>query len=549
MKADLTRSSFDPLKRFSRVLMQQGRVQLDADWNEQADILLHMLRRLVADAFPNGGGSGFALAPLALTTVPADDLAISPGTFYAGGFLCELDATPVAVTKVDGKAVTVAAWTADGVAFAAGQYVEIIDVATGTSETLATATIAAVDYSTMTVTLDTALKPKKNAQLVARRIVTYKSQPYLPAPPALARGDYQVYIDVWERVVTTLQDDTIREVALNGPDTALRTQVVWQIKTTAAPARAMRIGMTNLSLQDSVGAAAGTTEKINGGTTQFERAAVCLTPQALANLFQPATAGTLRARAQPGVVTDDPCTISPDSAYRGENQLYRVEIHTSGEHGTPSFMWSRENGSVALPVVRIATGSGTTTVTLGSLGRDERFGLAEGDWVELEDDRSVLSGTVAPLLQIASIDRQAMTVTLKGTAALSADASLHPLLRRWDHKAGDPAAGGSTVGADGALPIVNDTWLDLEDGVQVQFPASDGATYRSGDYWLIPARVATGEVVWPQESGPDAHGKTIVNPLAKPPDGVVHAYASLGIVTIADNAAPVVTRCEKVDRP
>ena len=49
MKADLTRVTFDPLKQFSSVLMQQGRVQLDADWNEQSAILTHHLRRLAAD--------------------------------------------------------------------------------------------------------------------------------------------------------------------------------------------------------------------------------------------------------------------------------------------------------------------------------------------------------------------------------------------------------------------------------------------------------------------------------------------------------------------
>ena len=54
MKADLTRISYDPVKGFSRVLMQQGRVQLDADWNEQASILLHLIRRLAADV----GGAG-----------------------------------------------------------------------------------------------------------------------------------------------------------------------------------------------------------------------------------------------------------------------------------------------------------------------------------------------------------------------------------------------------------------------------------------------------------------------------------------------------------
>ena len=49
MKADLSRQTFDPFKRFTRVLTQQGRVQLDADWNEQAAILLHQLRTLAAD--------------------------------------------------------------------------------------------------------------------------------------------------------------------------------------------------------------------------------------------------------------------------------------------------------------------------------------------------------------------------------------------------------------------------------------------------------------------------------------------------------------------
>ncbi len=39
MSGDYTRFTFDPLKRYSGVLMQQGRVQLDSDWNEEIDIL------------------------------------------------------------------------------------------------------------------------------------------------------------------------------------------------------------------------------------------------------------------------------------------------------------------------------------------------------------------------------------------------------------------------------------------------------------------------------------------------------------------------------
>ena len=35
---DFTRTTFDPTHHYSGVRMQQGRVQLDADWNEQLDI-------------------------------------------------------------------------------------------------------------------------------------------------------------------------------------------------------------------------------------------------------------------------------------------------------------------------------------------------------------------------------------------------------------------------------------------------------------------------------------------------------------------------------
>jgi Family of unknown function (DUF6519) len=36
----------------------------------------------------------------------------------------------------------------------------------------------------------------------------------------------------------------------------------------------------------------------------------------------------------------------------------------------------------------------------------------------------------------------------------------------------------------------------LEDGVRIQF-LETGAEYKRGDYWLIPARAATGGVLWP----------------------------------------------------
>jgi hypothetical protein len=191
--------------------------------------------------------------------------------------------------------------------------------------------------------------------------------------------------------------------------------------------------------------------------------------------------------------------ISPTSGYRGvENQLYRVEIHQGGAvTDKPAFKWSRENGSVVFPVTASAR-LASTTVTLAHLGRDDRFGLTEGDWVEPRDDNIVLSNTLVSLLQVVSIDRSALQVTLSGAlpGSFGSDPRLHPLLCRWDQQAGDPKPGGAKlVGGAVPIPATAGSWVDLEDGIQVLFDEVNEATYRHSDYWLIPARVATGNLI------------------------------------------------------
>jgi len=69
----------EPMRHYSRVLMQQGRVQLDADWNEQTEILLHYLRTLACDIIgPHAGPLG-ALGFDILTGDTADAKAIGVG--------------------------------------------------------------------------------------------------------------------------------------------------------------------------------------------------------------------------------------------------------------------------------------------------------------------------------------------------------------------------------------------------------------------------------------------------------------------------------------
>ena len=241
MTRDLSRETFDPLKHFSRVLLQQGSVQRDADWNEQAAILMHLVRRLAASVFPEGGGRGFGVTRLNTANAVCDDFAIGAGDYWVDGILCELEATPVAVTALDATQgqIVVAATTVDGTPIAVGQYVSVSgDRRARSDEVEVTGRITGVTSGTRTLTLDADLTPlTKASNLRAHRVVTYLTQPGgVPDSQRLVAGkQYQIYLDVWERPVISLEDGSIREVALDGPDTATRMQVVWQVRALESP--------------------------------------------------------------------------------------------------------------------------------------------------------------------------------------------------------------------------------------------------------------------------------------------------------------------------
>jgi hypothetical protein len=549
MKADLTRGVFPAYKAFTRVVMQQGRVQLDADWNEQAEILLRTLRTFVADVVGPCAGpanpTGFAVGLPALT-VPTD-FAIAPGHYYVDGILCENDPTPVVLTKVTPNSteltVIVEVWRVDGQSFQKGQYVEIYDASpAANSPWPAMATIEQVDEPNRTLTLSISatiagpLKTMTSPRL--RRLLTYTTQPDYPLGPsdALVAGNrYQVYLDVWERLETYVEDPSMREVALGGADTTARTRLVCQVRVASqGPTPTNPLGPGSCATAASFGPTDGR--------------------------------GLLRATAE-SAQSSDPCIVSPGASYTGpENQLYRVEIHSSGHAAPPTvasgptgaagptpvapyatFKWSRENGAVVFP---IASGGDTSTLALTTLGRDDRFGLAVGDWVEVVDDDYTLRSRAGALRQVLSIDAASRQVTLSGKPDPTVGAAgKHPYLRRWDQTAGDPTSGGLTLsGVDNAALVVEGTgtsnWLDLEDGIRIQFRAPDPGqtvTYRTGDYWLIPARTATGNIEWPTEQVTDAQGNPTSTWTASAlrPAGVTHHYAPLAVIDVG--TGPVTT--------
>jgi hypothetical protein len=511
MNNDSSRDTFDVRKHFSSVRMQQGRAQVDADWNEASDIITHRVDTEAVDVIGLCGGPMHypafhivadigQLSPeeqkLAENQKPPKgfkppDFLISAGRYYVDGILCENEL-----------------------------------------------------------------------------LTSYLNQPDLPAAvPLKDAGLYLVYVDVWQRHLTALDDPAIREVALGGPDTATRAKTVWQIKY--------------FFLKDAKG----------NCVTKFPEFDKSIAP----------VDGKLSARTKQEKAGTNPCIVPPGVGYTGPgNQHYRVEVHTAGDafdvttggtgtivtrvpgkdnqvkfpsgtwnvndaveifssevgsdpmNGTLAYItnvdagsktltldinvsaitldelrlrpvkatykWSRDNAFVATTIKSININD--QEITVQNLGPDAVLGFKEGQWVEISDDRLELNGLPGQMVQIVKIDPAINLITLSSKpTALSAqaggvDKSLHPQLRGWDG-----------IGAIKFHPNVSDEhFLDLESGVQVRFFAG---SFRTGDYWNIPARTATadaqsGNIEWPVDTGS--------KPLAQLPFGIKHHYCRVAML-------------------
>ena len=320
----------------------------------------------------------------------------------------------------------------------------------------------------------------------------------------LGPGLHLIYLDAWQRHVPAIADPSIREVALGGPDTATRAQTVAQVRALPLPDGSPAAWTCDSAIPD------------------WDRLVGTAPPR-------------LAARAEPQLAAASLCEIAATAGYRRlENQLYRVEVHDGG--ASPTFKWSRENGSVAYAVVSVSIDDAAhqTTVRLAARGRDANLDLAAHDRVELTDDAAELAGRCGKLMEYLADGDDALEFVLSGVpdGTLGRDPSRHPLLRRWDQR---PAAAGAH-----ALPIVGGSWIELEDGVQVHF--EPGGAWRPGDYWQIPARTITGDVEWPR----DEHGA----PVARGPAGIAHAFCRLGIVEVAATGAlTILSDCREIFPP
>ncbi|GIV90695.1 MAG: hypothetical protein KatS3mg055_3213 [Chloroflexus sp.] len=409
MRGDFTRWTFDRTKHFSGVLHQQGRVALDADWNEQLAIDLADERAARIDLIGRCGGpqgqAGFDIE------VAGDTLNITAGRYYVAGIRVENEQKVAITAQPD----------------------------------LPVATLAQVAG--------------------------------LAANATLPAGVYLAYLDVWERHVTALEDAAIREVALGGPDTTTRLQVMAQVKL--------------LRVADS-GAA-------------FD----CATSNEAWDALLAGSSGMLEARAEPDPTVNDPCIVPAQAGYRGlENQLYRVEVHRIVSATRIALKWSRENGSVAVGW------SGQdpldpNRLIVASTGRDEVLGLAPNQWVELTDDARDKRGEAGLLVKVVQVEGNVITIDPNGQTIVYSAFGPNPKLRRWDM----PADIGEVIVTTNAA-----AWTDLEQGVQIRLK---NGTFRPGDYWLIPARTVTGDIEWPRSGN---------QPVPQLPHGIHHAYCKLALL-------------------
>ncbi|HTW97316.1 MAG TPA: DUF6519 domain-containing protein, partial [Acidimicrobiales bacterium] len=95
MPSDRARVSFDPTRQYRGLVAQQGRVTLEADWNEAVAIAAERDRLVTLDVVgplgtPDDGYAVSVIPPLGGSGA-APDLAIGAGTLYLGGERLELD--------------------------------------------------------------------------------------------------------------------------------------------------------------------------------------------------------------------------------------------------------------------------------------------------------------------------------------------------------------------------------------------------------------------------------------------------------------------------
>lgn len=390
MKGDFSRLIFNPNSNYISVLRQQGRVDLDSDWNEQTEIWTEYHRQLAADLIgPFGVPQGpndintdniNALRITDFNQGPAGvfDFKIERGMAYIGGYLYRL-----------------------------------------------------------------------------HKDVSYRTQIDCPEPENLSdNSDLLVYIEVWRKTVSYIDDELIREPALGGPDTSLRTRLVGQV--IAVPISGLQ------TLQDAV-----------------KYLETSLPPSNLQLTLQIEHSGQ-----QIPISFGD---IDMGGGMIPGNLHYRLEYHrglTLNGNPAEGIKWSDENAAVAARILK-ALASNIIMIEEQEPISAETF--KAGDWVEISNSITELKcqgGQIAQLTAVESSDKGTI-VTLnndihpllarqKSGGKAGLDKNLAPRIRRWSGY---------------ITPLVLKNVYDLGRGVKAIFHCPEKQHHIApSDYWIYAVR-------------------------------------------------------------
>ena len=468
MSGDYSRDSFDSLRDYAGVYLQQGRAALDADWNEMVAIFERRLRAETVDIIGRAVVPRETITGFQIDLGPGPTMSIGRGRMYLDGMLLECHgAANFPGSGNDDFPLPV---------FDRGR--ETPDGPAGV--------------------LDEPISPEGSDFL------PYDRQPYWPIPDQLteAAGPHLAYIVAWRREVTPLEEPDLLEPALGGIDTATRWQTVWQVRLLENVGANATCATPDADLAGWQAEMAPSTARLTTDTIDIEDPEdPCLVPP-----------------------TDGYTGL--------ENQFYRVELHLVGDsQGDARFKFSRENASVAAAIETFATPANRITVRRIGRDEILRFRAGDWVEVT-DDNRELdhRSGAMLRVALVHEETREIelegtipADLVPTGVGGDTPDARRSRLIR-WDQRGIVRLADGSEWAnldlntSDGLIPVPADgAQIVLESGIVVSFSTAPGlGGFREMDHWRFAARIAGTQIEELREA---------------PPDGIQRHYARLAIVT------------------
>lgn len=387
MQGDFSRIAFKPKKHFDNVRLQQGRLILDTEWNEQMDITAHRTETEAIDTIGRHGGSidrdGFhilgeyddltkkeieglankdkkgleELKSFKTNLLQGGDFYITPGCYYVDGILCENEF-----------------------------------------------------------------------------LLKYTNQPDLPGQEPIKfenNKKYMVYLDVWKRHISHVEDPDIREVALGGPDTATRIKTVWQVKAK---------------------------------DISQEKDPNCITCKDLLKKLPSLGGGKLSIKFAEAHNEEGLCKIALREGYQGlDNHLYRVEIHDGGQ----LYTWPRPQNFTAASVAI----QDVSKVKIQDDGNWTMEGMPwrVGQVIEVFGDVTNTNNKPGILTRISKVSPDTKTITLDKDIS---SVGQNPQIRRvatfkWSRDNGSAAFA-----------------IELEGLISVDIPDSTKIKFKSKEDWI-----------------------------------------------------------------